>query len=49
MTTVASDGVFSFLSEFCTDPTQADTINSDLLAFLKQEDTTLAAQSGGQR
>ncbi|MGC2659626.1 MAG: alpha/beta hydrolase, partial [Bryobacteraceae bacterium] len=29
--------------------TQADTINSDLLAFLKQEDIALAAKSGGQR
>jgi len=29
--------------------TQADTINSDLLAFLKQEDIALAVKSGGQR
>jgi len=29
--------------------TQADTINSDLLAFLKLEDIGLAGKSGGQR
>jgi non-heme chloroperoxidase len=29
--------------------TQAETINSDLLAFLKREDTVFAAKSGGQQ
>ncbi len=28
--------------------TQPDTINSDLLAFLKQEDMAWAVKSGGQ-